>query len=100
MKINQVTSAVCLFMVSAMTASLSGCIEKDYDLGDVDTTIGLGAGMTLPSNNSTQDICLDDVLDLGHLVRLVIAKLVEAGLLLLCHVPPRFLLQLARARDV
>ncbi len=65
MKINQVTSAVCLFMVSAMTSSLSGCIEKDYDLGDVDTTIGLGAGMTLPSNNSTQDICLDDVLDLG-----------------------------------
>lgn len=47
------------------TIALSGCVDKDYDLGDVDMTVGLGNNLTLPSNNSTEGICLDDVLDLG-----------------------------------
>lgn len=45
--------------------ALTGCVDKDYDLGDVDMTVGLGSNLTLPSNNSTEGICLDDVLDLG-----------------------------------
>lgn len=44
---------------------LVACIDSDYDLGEVDKTVGLGGNVTLPSNNNTQDICLNDVLDLG-----------------------------------
>ena len=44
---------------------LVACIDSDYDLGEVDKTIGLGGNITLPSDNNTQDICLNDVLDLG-----------------------------------
>ena len=66
MKMNRTGRAAFLFAASVMVVSLVGCIEKDYDLDDVDMTVGLGESMTLPSNNSTQDICLDDVLDLGE----------------------------------
>ena len=45
--------------------ALTGCVDKDYDLGDVDMTVGLGNNITLPSNNNTEGISLDDVLDLG-----------------------------------
>lgn len=44
---------------------LTGCIDGDYKLSDIDKTVGLGRNLTLPSDNTTEGICLDDVLDLG-----------------------------------
>ena len=46
--------------------TLVGCVDKDYDLGEVDMTIGTGGNLSLPSNNSTENVCLDDVLDLAE----------------------------------
>ena len=44
---------------------VAGCVDKDYDLGDVDLTIGVGTDqLVLPNNNSTMAIQLDDVLDI------------------------------------
>ena len=45
--------------------ALTGCVDEDYSLEDVDMTVGLGSNLTLPSNNNTEGIALDDVLDLG-----------------------------------
>lgn len=51
--------------VSAFGCVLSGCSgDSDIDLGDIDTTIGVGTnGLTIPAS-STQDIKLKDVLNL------------------------------------
>ena len=49
----------------AMVACTAACVDKDYDLDNVDLTVGLGKNINLPKDNSTGDICLDDVLDLG-----------------------------------
>ena len=55
-------------IVSAVAVSLAftGCRDTDYDLGNVDKTIGIGGNFESPVNNSTVGICLDDVLDLGE----------------------------------
>lgn len=45
---------------------MAACIDKDYNLDDVDMTVGVGQAIQLPSNNTTGDICLNDVLDLGN----------------------------------
>ena len=45
---------------------LTACVDKDYDLNEVDMTVGLGKDINLPKDNSTQDVCLNDVLDLGN----------------------------------
>ena len=58
-------AAPCL-TASLIALMVAGCIDKDYDLGNVDMTVGLGGNISLPSDNSTNDICLDDVLDLGN----------------------------------
>ena len=39
MKMNRTGRAAFLFAASVMVVSLVGCIEKDYDLDDVDITI-------------------------------------------------------------
>ena len=52
-----------VFMLT--TLSIVGCVDNDYKLSEIDKTIGLGGDITLPSDNSTQDICLNDVLDLA-----------------------------------
>ena len=44
---------------------LFGCIDGDYKLSDLDKTVGLGRNLTFPSDNTTEGICLNDVLDLG-----------------------------------
>jgi len=54
------------FAALAFLLTISSCRDTDYDLGNVDTTIGLGSSMTFPTGNSTTDICLNDVLDLGN----------------------------------
>ena len=57
--------AASLGAAMVMTMLVAACVDSDYDLGEVDKTVGLGGNFTLPSNNTTGDICLDDVLDLG-----------------------------------
>lgn len=64
MKISKFRYATFLATVIAAVA-LTGCVDKDYSLEDVDMTVGAGNHLTLPSNNNTEGICLDDVLDLG-----------------------------------
>ena len=52
-----------------LTASLMviSCTNNDYDLSNVDTTIGLGADtLTIFGNNSTENIKLDEVFKLGN----------------------------------
>lgn len=44
----------------------SGCTDKDYSLSDIDTTVGLCAdSIVLPGNNSTEQIYLDEFIDLS-----------------------------------
>ncbi len=44
-----------------------GCINDDYDFDKVDYTLGFGGDeINLPSNNSTKEIMLDDLLDIGN----------------------------------
>ena len=57
-----------------LVAPLAGCIDKDYDLSDLDKTIGLGGEyIELPSDNSTEAVQLNEVLDLGDANFLVIS---------------------------
>ncbi len=44
----------------------SGCTDSDFDLSNIDQTIGIGGdGLQLPTN-STENIVLDDLLDLNN----------------------------------
>ena len=46
--------------------ALTGCTNDDYDLDQVDYTLGFGgAQLTLPGGNSTTDIPLEDLLKIG-----------------------------------
>ncbi len=47
----------------AASAILQSCIDKEYDLGDIDMTISTGADITLPTS-STGDIVLKNIMDL------------------------------------
>ncbi len=50
-------------MASCMT--FASCMDNNFDLSDVDVTMGFGSeSLTLPGNNSTKEILLDDVLEL------------------------------------
>lgn len=52
----------------------SGCSDSDFDLSDIDTTIGVGGdGLELPVS-STENIVLDDILDLGNSDLVAIAE--------------------------
>ena len=66
MKIRRIISVAPLWVAATLALTLVGCVDKDYDLGEVDMTIGTGGNLSLPSNNSTENVCLDDVLDLGN----------------------------------
>lgn len=44
--------------------TLTGCTNNDYDLNNVDTTMGFGSESLVIPNSSTKDIPLKDVLDL------------------------------------
>lgn len=47
--------------------ALSGCMNNDYDLDNLDKKIGIGgSGLQLPTNNSVKDITLDDFMDLDE----------------------------------
>lgn len=57
MRINKLMLAA-----SAATFSLFSCINNDYDLSDIDTTVGVNANITIPVQ--MDDITLHSVLDL------------------------------------
>ena len=58
-----VVLAKCLLVCGCMF--LSACVDDSYDLSDVDLTMGFGAdNLSLPGNNSTKEIQLDQVLKL------------------------------------
>ena len=44
--------------------TLTGCTNNDYDLSNVDATMGFGSESLVIPNSSTKDIQLKDVLDL------------------------------------
>ena len=59
---------VAIFVVVCLAPMLLlGCTNADYDLDKVDYTLGIGGdGITLPGNNSTKEITLDDLLDISE----------------------------------
>ena len=65
MKINRIFRSATFLVAAISTWAFTSCVDSDYDLSDVDMTVGTGNSFTLPSNNSTDGIKLDDVLDLG-----------------------------------
>lgn len=65
MYMNRIKRSVPLWCTAVLAMTMAACVDKDYDLGDVDKTVGLGNTIQLPSNNYTDDIPLDDLLDLG-----------------------------------
>ena len=57
-----------LFAGSAML--FTGCVSDDYDLDNVDLTMGLGSDGLKVKLGNTQRIMLDDILDLDETVKL------------------------------
>lgn len=56
---------VCLLSCGLLTLG-TGCTDNDFDLSKIDTTIGIGGDeLTLPTN-STENIMLDDFLELNN----------------------------------
>lgn len=47
---------------------MTSCMDDNYDLSDIDGTVAVGSdeGITLPSNNSTTNITLSDLLDIDE----------------------------------
>lgn len=63
--INKSKMLVCLLSCGMLTLG-TGCTDNDFDLSKIDTTIGIGGNeLTLPTN-STENIMLDDVLELNN----------------------------------
>lgn len=56
---------VAVLCTVALSLAFTGCRDTDYDLSNVDKTIGLGGSFQSTQDNSSADICLNDVLDLG-----------------------------------
>ena len=60
----RIKSLACLLLSSVVTLSFFSCINDDYDLSDVDTTVGVKVNdLTIPLN--LDEITLKSVLDLG-----------------------------------
>ncbi len=51
-------------LMAGCTMSLTGCFNDDYDLNEVDMTVGIGGGELQIPTSSTDTITLADVLDL------------------------------------
>lgn len=63
--INSSKLIACMLALGFLTVG-SGCTDSDYDLSNVDTTIGVGSdGLELPVCD-TENIMLDDVLNLNN----------------------------------
>jgi len=64
-RINNSKNVACMLALGFMAVG-SGCTDSDFDLSSIDSTIGLGGdGLQLPAC-STEDMLLDDVLDLNN----------------------------------
>ena len=64
-RINNSKIVACMLALGFMAVG-SGCTDRDFDLSSIDSTIGLGGdGLLLPAC-STEDMLLDDVLDLNN----------------------------------
>lgn len=49
----------------AVAAAMSSCIDSNYDVSNIDATIGLGGDtLLLPTGNSTENIYLDEFIDI------------------------------------
>lgn len=67
MNIKTMLRATALSAAALSMTMFTGCVDSDYSLSDIDKTIGVGGeNLRLPSDNNTQDACLNDVLDLGE----------------------------------
>lgn len=55
-----------LLFAAGAVALGSGCADKDYDLSDVDLTVGVGSDSLVLPVSSTENIMLDDILDLEN----------------------------------
>lgn len=63
--INKSRIVACM-LAAGFLAVGSGCTYSDFDLSNIDQTIGIGGdGLQLPTN-STENIVLDDLLDLNN----------------------------------
>lgn len=63
--INKSRIVACM-LAAGFLAIGSGCTDSDFDLSNIDQTIGIGGdGLQLPTN-STENIVLDDLLDLNN----------------------------------
>lgn len=63
--INKSKIVACM-LAAGFLAVGSGCTDSDFDLSNIDQTIGIGGdGLQLPTN-STENIVLDDLLDLNN----------------------------------
>lgn len=64
MKKKTFSSKLFLILGTAAVVGFSGCTDNDYDLSEIDSTIGIGGdGLEIPSL-STEIIPLKDVLEL------------------------------------
>ena len=67
MKRNNHAPKIAAFMVATLALMTgAGCTNSDYDLSDIDTTIGIGGDSLALPVSSTEDIMLDDVLELNN----------------------------------
>lgn len=63
--INKSRIVACMLAAGFLVIG-SGCTDSDFDLSNIDQTIGIGGdGLQLPTN-STENIVLDDLLDLNN----------------------------------
>lgn len=74
-----ITNQYCSFMKSSMRLGVfllgamslySSCIDKDYDLNDVDLTMGLGSEGLGVKIGETEKIFLENILEVDHNVKL------------------------------
>ncbi len=63
---SKVIKTSTLLIAAGLVALGSGCADKDYDLSDVDLTVGVGSDSLVLPVSSTESIMLDDVLDLEN----------------------------------
>lgn len=63
--INKSRIVACM-LAAGFLAVGSGCTDSDFDLSNIDQTIGIGGDGLQLSTNSTENIVLDDLLDLNN----------------------------------
>ena len=63
---NKVMKTWTLLLAAGATVLGTGCADNDYDLSGVDLTVGVGSDSLVLPVSSTENIMLDDVLDLEN----------------------------------